>query len=317
MLWTFDNCALDVERRELRRAGAPVAVEPQVFDLLVYLIHNRARVVSKDDLLQAVWQNRAVSDSALANRINAAHTAIGDSGEHQTLIRTLPRKGFRFVGNVAEDSAESDAARLNIGLVPSKLGPSDQPSLIVLPFTDMSPDHQQGHFADGITEDLITELARIRWLFVIGRNSAFAYKDRAIDVNRIAHELGVRYILEGSIRRSAQRLRITAQLVDRQRAYTNGPNDTTELLARYSPFRMRLRAAWLPRSNRISWRPREDVLRSSRRPISARGSSSRVRKARRCHALPGQRHDDSPRLPASPRQLASAIPIVTDAPVPQ
>src|ERR1041384_3032743 len=101
MVWTFDDYALDLERRELRRSGAPVAGEPQVFDLLVYLIRNRTRVVTKDELLQAVWHGRIVSDSALANRINAARAAVGDNGESQSLIRTLPRKGFRFVGDVA------------------------------------------------------------------------------------------------------------------------------------------------------------------------------------------------------------------------
>ncbi len=212
MRWTFDDCVLDMARRELRRAGVPTAVEPQVFDLLVYLIRNRARVVSKDDLLEAVWHGRIVSDSALANRINAARAAIGDSGEHQALIRTLPRKGFRFVGDVAEESAQSGPP--GPALTPSKLCLSDQPSLVVLPFTDISPDQHQGHFADGITEDLITELARIRWLFVIARNSAFAYKNRPVDVKQISHELCVRYVLEGSVRRSEQRIRINAQLVD-------------------------------------------------------------------------------------------------------
>ena len=211
MLWTFDDCVLDLERRELRRAGAPVAVEPQVFDLLVYLIRNRAHVVSKDDLLQAVWQGRIVSDSALANRINAARAAVGDSGELQTLIRTLPRKGFRFVGNVAEEGARSVPAQPGMA---SPLSLPEQPSLVVLPFTDISPDPQNGHFADGITEDLTTELARIRWLFVIARNSAFAYRNRPVDVKQISHELGVRYVLEGSVRHSGQRIRITAQLID-------------------------------------------------------------------------------------------------------
>ncbi len=212
MRWTFDDCVLDMARRELRRAGVPTAVEPQVFDLLVYLIRNRARVVSKDDLLEAVWHGRIVSDSALANRINAARAAIGDSGEHQALIRTLPRKGFRFVGDVAEESAQSGPP--GSALTPSKLCLSDQPSLVVLPFTDISPDQHQGHFSDGVTEDLITELARIRWLFVIARNSAFAYKNRPVDVKQISHELCVRYVLEGSVRRSEQRIRINAQLVD-------------------------------------------------------------------------------------------------------
>lgn len=215
MRWVFDDCVLDVERRELRRAGAPAAVEPQVFDLLVYLIRNRGRVVSKDDLLQSVWQGRIVSDSALANRINAARAAVGDNGERQTLIRTLPRKGFRFVGNVAvEDGAQSLPAQPGMASPRGKLSLPEQPSLVVLPFTDNSPDQHENYFADGITEDLITELARIRWLFVIARNSAFAYKNRSVDVKQISHELGVRYVLEGSVRRSGQRMRITAQLVD-------------------------------------------------------------------------------------------------------
>ena len=214
MRWLFDDCSLDVERRELRRAGAVVAVEPQVFDLLVHLIRNRARVVSKDDLIEWVWQGRIVSDSALANRISAARTAVGDSGESQCIIRTLPRKGFRFVGEVAEEMGDTVAPQLGPSSSPRKLALPDQPSIVVLPFTDMSPKQNEEHFADGITEDLITELARIRWLFVIARNSAFVYKDRAVDVKQVSLELGVRYVLEGSVRRSRQRIRISAQLVD-------------------------------------------------------------------------------------------------------
>jgi TolB-like protein len=213
MRWTFDDFALDVERRELLRAGALVAIEPQVFDLLVHLIRNRERVVSKDDLLGSVWHGRIVSDSALANRINAARSAVGDNGEDQKLIRTLPRKGFRFIGNVVEDPAQRAPTLAGADITAPFLLP-EQPSLVVLPFTDMSPARDEGHFADGITEDLITELARIRWLFVIARNSAFTYKDRPVDVKQISRELGVRYVLEGSVRRSGQRMRITAQLVD-------------------------------------------------------------------------------------------------------
>ena len=241
MRWAFDKCVLDLERRELRRAGVPVALEPQVFDLLVFLIRNCERVVSKDDLLQAVWQGRIVSDSALANRINAARAAVGDSGEHQTLIRTLPRKGFRFVGTVAEEREPSGSAQS--GMANAETGPPAQPSLVVLPFTDISADRRDGHFADGITEDLITELARIRWLFVIARNSAFAYRSRPVDVKQISHELGVRYVLEGSVRRSGQRIRITAQLVDATTGVHNGPSATTERLARYSRSRTRSCAA--------------------------------------------------------------------------
>ena len=214
MRWVFGDCILDEERRELRRGGASAAVEPQVFDLLIYLIRNRERVISKEDLLKAVWHGRIVSDSAFGNRINAARAAVGDSGDEQRLIRTLPRKGFRFVGNVVEERGAPNPSELGTASLPSKISLPDQPSLVVLPFADISPEQDQGHFADGITEDLITELARIRWLFVIARNSAFAYRNRAVDVKQISHELGVRYVLEGSVRRSGQRIRINAQLVD-------------------------------------------------------------------------------------------------------
>ena len=215
MRWLFDKCALDPERRELCRAGALVPIEPQVFDLLAYLISNRERVVSKDDLLQAVWQGRIVSDSALANRINAARAAVGDTGDSQKLIRTLPRKGFRFIGDVVEDGTKAASPlRLEQPSLLRPLHPPDQPSIVVLPFADISPKQNQSHFGDGITEDLITELSRIRWLLVIARNSAFVYKNRTVDVKQVSRELGVRYVLEGSVRRSGQRLRISAQLVD-------------------------------------------------------------------------------------------------------
>ncbi len=215
MRWFFNDCALDTDRRELCRAGALVAVEPQVFDLLVYLIQNKERVVSKDDLLHSVWQGRIVSDSALANRINAARSAVGDTGDQQKIIRTLARKGFRFVGEVVEDSAQAGLHSLtDAALARQVLALPDQPSLVVLPFADMSSGQNEGHFADGITEDLITGLARIRWLFVIARNTSFVYRNHAVDVKQVSRELGVRYVLEGSVRRSGKRMRISAQLVD-------------------------------------------------------------------------------------------------------
>ncbi len=203
MRYLFEDCTIDTGSRELRRGTALVPVEPQVFDLLVYLIRHRARVVSKDDMLASIWQGRIVSESALFNRINAARGAIGDSGGRQRLIRTLPRKGVRFVGEVREDGGSAIALSL-----------PDRPSLAVLPFANTSGDLDQEHVADGISEDLITGLARIRWLFVISRSSTFAYKGRAIDVKRVARELGVRYVLEGSVRRAGGRLRVSAQLTD-------------------------------------------------------------------------------------------------------
>ena len=219
MRYLFEDCALDTDRRELRRGTALVAVEPQVFDLLVHLIRHRDRVVSKDDLLASVWHGRIVSESALFNRINAARSAIGDTGDQQRLIKTLPRKGIRFVGEVREDATpavaatDPEAATSAHGEDPHLPLP-DRPSIAVLPFDNMSGDPEQEYFADGISEDLITGLARIRWLFVIARNSTFVYKGRAVDVKQVSRELGVRYVLEGSVRRAGKRLRISAQLID-------------------------------------------------------------------------------------------------------
>jgi TolB-like protein/Tfp pilus assembly protein PilF len=216
MRWLFNDFVLDTDLREVRRAGTLVAVEPQVFDLLAHLINNRDRVISKDDLLEAVWRGRIVSDSALANRLNAARIAVGDTGTQKNLIRTLPKKGFRFVGAVEEEEGRQPIPdRPTQATVPSKsLIVPKQPSIVVLPFTDMSPEQNEGYFADGMTEDLITGLARIRWLFVIARNSAFVYKNRDVDVKQVSRDLGVRYVLEGSVRRSGRCIRINAQLVD-------------------------------------------------------------------------------------------------------
>jgi TolB-like protein/Flp pilus assembly protein TadD len=209
--YLFDEFALETGRRELRRGGALVAVEPQVFDLLVYLIQNRTRVVSKDDLLASVWGGRIVSESALFSRINAARGAVGDNGEEQRLIKTLPRQGVRFVGLVREEEEPSGPGAEPQG--PTLHLPS-KPSIAVLPFTNMSGDPEQQYFADGMAEEIITALARCSWLLVIARNSSFTYKGRDVDVRQIGRELGVRYALEGSVRRSGNRLRIMGQLVD-------------------------------------------------------------------------------------------------------
>ncbi len=378
MLYSFEDFSLDTARRELRRGSAPVSLQRQVFDVLEYLIRNRERVVSKDDLLAAVWNGRIVSESTLFTRINAARTAIGDRGEEQRLIRTTHGKGFRFVGAVREkeetvrklaaifaadvagysrlmeqdevgtlrrltacrailderiaayrgrifgsagDSVVADFAsavdavqcavavqdsigkesaarpageqmRFRIGvhigdvlvqgenlfgdgvniaarlealaepggicisamvrdqigtklpLAFSDLGEQrvkniehpirayrvrgetatataatppplpDKPSIAVLPFMIMSGDPEQDFVADGIAEDIITALSHYPSLFVIARNSCFTYKGRAVDVKQVGRELGVRYVLEGSVRRAANRIRVTAQLVE-------------------------------------------------------------------------------------------------------
>jgi TolB-like protein/class 3 adenylate cyclase len=388
----FAGHMLDPARRELRRGPESIAVEPQVFDLLIYLVENRDRVVSKDDLINAIWGGRIVSDSTLTSRVNAARKAVGDSGEEQKLIRTIARKGLRFVGEVRIQSnrdeagqsrkiaailvadvagysrlagadedrilarlravrsdlidptitvhrgrvvkrtgdgllvefrsvvdamrcaieVQSDMVERNAGVAPDKriefrvgihlgdvveesdgdlmgdgvniaarleeickpggvcvsgaayeqvrdrvreifidlgekalknigrpmrayevtfergvaqTGPGvpdkalrlvlpDKPAIAVLPFTNMSGDPEQEYFSDGISEDIITALSKLRWFFVIARNSSFIYKGKAVHLKQVAEELGVGYVLEGSVRKGGDRVRITAQLND-------------------------------------------------------------------------------------------------------
>jgi TolB-like protein len=217
MIYKFQDYSLDVERRELRRRTDLVFVEPQVLDLLRYLIRNRDHVVSKDEFIAAIWNGRIVSESALSSRLTAVRHAIGDSGQHQRLIRTIARKGFRFIGDIQEKQTSEDGAFANEasqpGVTPTLLLP-DKPSIAVLPFQNMSGDPEQEYFADGVVEDIIGALSRMRWLFVIARNSSFTYKGRSVDVKQVGRELGVSYVLEGSVRKSANRVRLTGQLID-------------------------------------------------------------------------------------------------------
>ena len=214
----FSDCVLDPERRELTRAAKAVSLGPKVFDLLLYLIRNRDRVVSKDHLIEDVWSGRIVSESTLASHINAVRKAIGDSGEQQRLVRTVPRKGFRFVGDVTETQAAergpneapgpaTDANKAARSL-PSK------PSIAILPFENLSADPEQAYFADGVVEEIITALSRVRWLFVIARNSSFTYRGRDVNLKQVGEELGVGYVLEGSLRKAGDRIRITGQLIE-------------------------------------------------------------------------------------------------------
>jgi TolB-like protein len=220
--YLFGEYALDTDRRELRRGSELVSIGPQGFDVLIYLISNRERVVSKDDLIEAVWRGRTVSASTLASQINAVRNSIGDSGEDQKLVRTIARKGFRFIGSVVQEPStigvgSTKSAPLR-GPVKAQVAPTlpvpDKPSIAVLPFDNLSGDPEQEYFADGMVEDIITALSRLRWLFVIARNSSFTYKGRPVDVKQVGHELGVRYVLEGSVRKAGGRVRISAQIIE-------------------------------------------------------------------------------------------------------
>ena len=218
------------------RGADLIPIGPQVFDLLAYLVKSRERVVTKDDLLDAVWGGRIVSESTLTSHINAVRKAIGDSGEEQSLIRTVARKGFRFIGEVEEipqtpgkrteirisreagehlpPNSPLAAPEGKVAAQPVSLTLPDKPSIAVLPFQNMSGDAEQDYFADGVVEDIITALSRMRWLFVIARNSSFTYKGRAVEIKQVGRDLGVRYVLEGSVRKAANRIRLTGQLID-------------------------------------------------------------------------------------------------------
>ena len=216
MVYTFDDCRLDLDRRELRRGGAVIDLEPQAFDLLAYLVHHRERVVGKDDLIAAVWNRRVVSNSALTTRINAVRRALGDDGAAQRLVRTFPRRGVRFIGEVTEcgTGAALDAVAPDAPTTRPTPPPPERPSIAVLPFENLTGDPAQEYFVDGTVEEVTTAIARFPWLTVVARNSAFTYKGKAVDVRQVAGELGVRYVLEGSVRKAGKRARITAQLID-------------------------------------------------------------------------------------------------------
>ncbi len=214
----FEDFVLDPDRRELRRAGALVAVEPQVFDLIDYLVRNRERVVTKDDLLDAVWNGRVVSESTLTSRINAARRAVGrqrrraaaDPHRRAQGPALRRRRGQSAEGDRRERVGERERATSSAPALPLP----DRPAIAVLPFTNMSGEPEQEYFSDGISEDIITALSKLRWFFVIARNSSFIYKGKAVHMKQIAEELGVRYVVEGSVRKGGDRVRITAQLND-------------------------------------------------------------------------------------------------------
>ena len=176
---TFAGFQLDPSRGELSRDGLPIQLEPKVLDLIVWLATHPGQLVSRDDLIEQVWNGRIVSDSAVSSAINAARAALGDNGTEQRLIKTIPRRGFRFESNPTESQAFASGKS------------TDKPSLAVLPFENLSGDPEQSYFSDGITDDIITELSRYDELFVVARHSSFAFRGASATPDEIARELGV------------------------------------------------------------------------------------------------------------------------------
>jgi TolB-like protein len=217
-IYRFDRFTLDLERGVLLGAGgAELPLRPKSFALLHHFVANAGRLVVRDDLMQAVWPDVYVTDDSIAQCIKEVRRVLG--GDAQRLLRTVQRRGYRFTAEVSDTSpAETEApprtAILDGPEAPPPATPSDPPMIAVLPFQNMSGDPEQEYFADGMVEEIITALSRIRWLFVVARNSTFIYKGHAVDIKQVGRELGVRYVLEGSVRRGGELVRVTAQLID-------------------------------------------------------------------------------------------------------
>jgi len=243
-VYTSGECEIDLDRRELRLLGTPAPISSRAFDILELLVCSAGALVSKDELMERVWPGTFVTDNALQVHISALRKALGAC---RTMLRTESGRGYRLLGEwvlrdqlsasprvsdtppIAEPEEPATnfpgfttplvGARVNRVYqdsqpVASALPLPDKPSIAILPFQNMSGDPEQEYFADGMVEEIITALSRNRWLFVIARNSSFTYKGQAVDVKRVGRDLGVRYVLEGSVRKGGNRLRIIGQLVD-------------------------------------------------------------------------------------------------------
>jgi TolB-like protein/DNA-binding winged helix-turn-helix (wHTH) protein/Tfp pilus assembly protein PilF len=207
--FTFGRFRVDVGKREVWRDEKPVRLGGRTLDILCVLVSAKGDVVTKDELMARVWPGLVVEENNIQVHVSTLRKALDEGGNGQSYLVTVPRRGYRLIGLQAPPSAEPDAF-----VRPRAVALPDKPSIAVLPFTNMGGDPEQEYFADGMAEDLITNLSRLRSLFVIARNSTFVYKPRTIDVRQIAADLRVRYILEGSVRRTGNRVRVTTHLVD-------------------------------------------------------------------------------------------------------
>lgn len=198
----FGPFRLDLPRRQLMRDGLPVRLGARSMDILCALAAAKGELVTKDQLVARVWPGTVVEENALQVHVSALRKALDDNQSGADYVITVPGRGYRFV------CPPPGASPRAVFDVPNK------PSIAVLPFSNLSGDREQEYFADGIAEDIITALARARWFFVIARNSSFPFKGKAVEVRQIAQALGVQYVLDGSVRKSDDRVRITVQLID-------------------------------------------------------------------------------------------------------
>ncbi len=222
MKYSFNEFELDSEKFELRRRGVLVALEPQVFALLKLLVERREQMVSKDDIIEAIWDGRIVSDASIASRIRLARQAVGDDGTAQHTIRTIHGRGFRFVAPVTvrqEESAATiqvpdPAGNFSSGLMDVDNRENTKPSIVVLPFLPLGGGPADSVIADAIPHELIQALSRLRWLLVIARGTAFRFREPDPDVQQIGKTLGVSYCLTGTIEKSERTIAISVELSD-------------------------------------------------------------------------------------------------------
>jgi TolB-like protein/DNA-binding winged helix-turn-helix (wHTH) protein len=232
----FDRFALDLTRGCLRCGDQEVALRPKAFEMLRYLAQNAGRLIPKQEIYEAVWPDVTVSDDSITQCIWELREKLGDN-DH-SLIKTVSRRGYLLDSDVSAETPDqlavaategpkgmeslaspgaiclSEDVRLDSAPERPALVLPEKPSIAVLPFQNISGDPEQEYLCDGMVEEIITGLSRIKWLFVIARNSASTYKGRAVDVKQVGRELGVRYVLEGSLRKAADRVRVTGQLID-------------------------------------------------------------------------------------------------------
>jgi TolB-like protein len=220
MIYEFGAIELDLPKVELRDNGEPLSVEPQVFALIAYLAEHRDRMVSRDELFEKLWEGRVVSDSALASRIKSARRVLGDDGRTQAIIKTVHGQGLRFIADVKVRHARAVAAPAASSAAPDKIASEPEPestprpSIAVLPFRPTGATEDWSTIADGLPHDLITELARLRWLFVVARGSSFRLRGDNPDPREVGRLLGVRYCLSGAVEVSGNHLIVTTELVD-------------------------------------------------------------------------------------------------------
>ena len=207
---SFGPFRFDLGDSKLSFQGAPISLGSRALDILRVLALAKGNVVSKDRLLDAVWPGMAVEENNIQVHISALRKELDKRADGESFIVTVPGRGYRLVGLERPPETDQSGIRDTLGLV------IPGASIAVLPFQNMSGDPEQEYFADGIVEDIITGLSRIKWLFVTARNSSFFHKGKALDLKQIGHDLGVRYLVEGSVRKAGDRVRITAQLIDAQ-----------------------------------------------------------------------------------------------------